>query len=473
MARRSPIQRSTLVPAARYDAAGNGRRLARWNPPSAGPTRATHGLQKIRDRARDAGRNDWPAGSHVQKWTTNLVGTGIVPRWKDRSLAPLWADWARQADADHVLDIYGLQALAVRTWIEGGECFIRARWRDLAAPLAAPVQIQLLEPELCPVMDASAWPGMPAGHEMRQGVEFNRYGRRVAYWFYKSHPGDNTTLLRPREDDLVRVLAADVRHLFEPKRPGQVRGVSDFANVLVRLRQSGDFEDAVNERQRLANLFTLFITRQLPEKWLSELDLDPLTGMPAVWNGAGDMLVGLEPGAAMELKPGENVQFANPPEAGTTFSEYMRTLHLGTAAGGGLPYELLTGDIREVSDRSLRVMINEFRRYAQQRQWHNIIPQLTQPVVEWWAEALALAGRLSPAQAEEARRPRHSPHGWEYIHPVQDVEGKVKAIDAGLVSRDAVIAERGDDPTDVDNERREAQQREQALGISQRATAGV
>jgi lambda family phage portal protein len=467
MARRTPTARSMLVPAARYDAAGTGRRLNRWNPPSAGPTRATAGLQKIRDRARDAGRNDWPAASHTQKWTTNLVGVGIVPRWEDRELGPMWAEWVRSADADHVLDWYGMQALAVRTWVEGGECFIRARWRDPAAGLPAPLQIQLLEPELCPIMDASAWPGMPQGNEMRQGVEFDRRGRRVAYWFYKSHPGDNTTLLRPREDDLVRVMSSDVRHLFEPKRPGQIRGVSDFANVLVRLRQSGDFEDAVNERQRIANLFTLFVTRQLPEKWLNELDLDPLTGMPAVWNSTGDMMVGLEPGAAMELKPGENVTFANPPEAGTTFSEYMRTLHLGTAAGGGLPYELLTGDARDLSDRTLRVLINEFRRFAQQRQWHNIIPQMCQPVVQWWAEALVLSGQMPADRARAARNPRHSPHGWEYIHPVQDVEGKVKAIQAGLISRDAVISERGDDPIDVDNERRAAQQREQQLGISQ------
>lgn len=473
MPRRAPILRSTLVPHARYDAAGQGRRLAKWSPPSAGPNRSLSGLQKIRDRARDSSRNDWAGASGVQKWTTNLIGTGIVPRWTDRRLAPLWSDWVRDADADGVLDWYGMQALGVRTWLDGGEVFLRARWRDPGAPLAAPLQIQLLEPEMVPLLDTSAWPGMPDGNVMIQGIEFNKYGRRVAYWFYKQHPGDRVWAARPDPTSLVRVLATDVRHVFEPKRPGQVRGVSDLAPVLVRLRNTVDFEDAVLDRQKLANLFTLFITRQLPDKWLSELELDPLTGMPKVWDSAGNMMVGLEPGAAMELKPGENVQFANPPEAGTTYSDYMRTQHLGTAAGAGLPYELFAGDIQNVSDRTLRVVMNEFRRFAQQRQWHIIIPQMCQPAVEWWSEALALGGIVSPLLAEVARRPKHSPQGWEYIHPVQDVEGKVKAIEAGLVSRDQVISERGDDPIEVDDERKAAQDRAASLGLQMDLTVAA
>jgi hypothetical protein len=66
----------------RYDAAGNGKRMAGWNPPQSGPNRAIVGLQKIRDRARDAERNDWSGRVATQKWTTSLIGIGIRPRLK-------------------------------------------------------------------------------------------------------------------------------------------------------------------------------------------------------------------------------------------------------------------------------------------------------------------------------------------------------------------------------------------------------
>jgi lambda family phage portal protein len=460
--RRKPTHQSVQ---AKYEAAGNSRRVAKWQPTSSGPIRATAGLQKIRDRSQDAVRNDWAGSGTVQKWTTTLVGTGIVTRWKNRKFEPLYRRWARDADADGVLDLYGLQALAVRTWFGGGECFIRERPRPLGAPLAAPVQVQLLEPEMCPLLDATAWPGLPEGHEIRQGIEINRYGRRVAYWFYKAHPGDGLMNARQaRPDELVRVAASMVRHMFEVKRPGQLRGVPELAGVLARIRSSADFEDNVLDRQKLANLFTMFITRQLPDKFLNDLELNPLTGLPAMWDDTGNMMATLEPGSSMELRPGEGVQFANPPEAGTTYSEYMRTLHMGTATGSGMPYELLSGDIKDVSDRTMRVVINEFRRFAEQRQWHTIIPNMVQPCVEWWADAMVLSGQLTAAEAAEAKDTcRHSPHGWEYIHPVQDVEGKLKAIEGGLTSRDAEIARRGDDPVVVDEERAESAKRQARL----------
>jgi hypothetical protein len=93
----------SIVPAVvnRYDAAGFGKRMAGWNPPSSGPNRAIYGVQKMRDRSHDAVRNDWSGESSVQKWTTSLIGIGIIPRLKrikDKArkqfLTDLWDDFA-------------------------------------------------------------------------------------------------------------------------------------------------------------------------------------------------------------------------------------------------------------------------------------------------------------------------------------------------------------------------------------------
>lgn len=456
---------------ARYDAAGQGRRIRSWNPPSGvGPNRATLGLQKIRDRSRDAKRNDWGGASSVQKWTTTLIGTGITPRWKLTKFNELWTKHAKRCDADGVLNFDGLLALATRTWMASGEVFCRRRPRDLslvlAGKLAAPVQYQLLAAEFVPIFDAEhgGWKDLPAGNRISQGIEFNKYGRRVAYWMYREHPGDQPSGV-PSFESLIRVPADDVFHLYELEEPGQIRGVSHMAPVLTRLRASGDFEDAVLDRQKLANLFVAFLRREMPDKW-DEIERDPLTGLPKWYDDRGNPLAGLEPGMFQELMAGESVEFANPPEAGTTFSEYMRTTHLGTAAGGGMPYELFSGDILNVSDRTLRVIINEFRRLAEQRQWHNIIPMACEPMVRWWAEALTLTGDISVAEVEEAASPEWHPHGWADIHPVQDVEGKLKAIEGGLISRSAVISKRGDDPAQVDQQRADDQQREKDLKIA-------
>lgn len=459
MARRKP----RVTPQAKYDAAGTGRRIKSWQPPASGPNRAIEGLQKIRNRSRDTARNDWAGESGIQKWTTNLIGVGITPRWEDADLTRRWGAFVPNADADGVLDAYGLQTLGTRSLLDSGEVFVRRRPRSLALPLSAPVQLQLLEADFCPLFDADQWPGLPSGNTIRQGIERNRFGRRVAYWMYREHPGDKPMMAAPASDDLLRISADDIAHVFEPKRPGQLRGVSMLAPVLVRLRASMDFEDAVLDRQKLANLFTMFITQQMPPD-TADIEYDPLTGLPVFYDAQGKALVGLEPGISQHLLPGEDVKFANPPEAGTTYSEYMRTTHLGTAAGAGIPYELFSGDIKDVSDRTLRVAINEFRRFARQRQWQTLIPQMCQKMVNWWAEAEVLAG-LPLSKLDAARTPKWSPHGWEYIHPTQDAEGKAKLIEIGVISRSDVIGERGDDPRTVDEERAADLKRSKALGL--------
>jgi len=432
---------------ARYDAAGMGRRVKSWTPPAAGPRTIVEGTERLRNRAHDAVRNDWAAESINTKWTTTLIGVGIVPRWEDERHDQAWAEFAPRADADGIFDVYGLQTLTVRAWLDGGEAFLRRRARSLTLPLPAPVQVQVLESAMCPLFDADQWPGMPTGHRIRQGIELNRYDRRIAYWMYPQHPGDNTSGTVNRET-LIRVSASEIAHVYDPRRPGQLRGVSQLAPILLRLRSTGDYEDTVLERQKLANLFVTFLTRPLPADW-TDLDTDSDTGMPKIWDAMGRALKGLEPGIMQELLPGENVTFANPPEAGTTYSDYVRTQHLGTAAGAHMPYEFMAGDLREVSDRTLRVLVNEFRRFAEQRQWQVVIPMACQRIVEWWAEAMVLAGKAAPSELATLRAPEHSPHGWEYLHPTQDVEGKVMARDAGLTSTTALIAKTGESPRKV------------------------
>ena len=138
---------------------------------------------------------------------------------------------------------------------------------------------------------------------------------------------------------------------------------------------------------------------------------------------------------------------------------------MGTAAAVGLPYEIFSGDIKEVSDRTLRVLINDFRRFAEQRQWQVAIPMMCQPVIEWFAAAAILAGKAALEEFDDIRRVEHAPHGWAHIHPVQDPTGKKIEVDAGFRSRSSVVGERGDDVDTVDDERQSDDLREQKMGI--------
>jgi lambda family phage portal protein len=452
----------------RYDAGGTGRRMRGWTPPTAGPNRSIVQIQKLRDRARDAARNDWTGTAGLQHWTTNLIGTGIVPRakritnqTKKKKYADLWAKWTKLADSDGVLCFYGQQTLATRAWLESGEVFGRLRTMPEGS-MEVPFKVQLLEADYVPMLDADSWVGMPVGNILRSGVEFDPLGQRVAYWAFKSHPSDYLGLTITSAV-LARIPADEMVHVFEPKRPGQIRGVPEFSPVLARLRNVADFDDAVLERQKLANLFTAFVKQVYPANWDGT---DPMTGKPIQFDKHGVPMAALEPGTTQELLAGEEVVFSNPPEAGTTYSEFMRGQNIGTAAGQGLPYELMSGDIANISDRTLRIVVNEFRRYAEQRQWQIIIPMLCQKVRERWVDIAAVVGLIDAADIDDMKLVEWSPHGWDYIHPIQDVQGKQLAVDAGFKSRSSVISSQGDDPDEVDNERKVDQDREDKLGLT-------
>ena len=466
------IGRAALAFLNRYDAAGKGRRMAGWTPPSSGPNRATEGLQTLRDRSSDAVRNDWSGESLIQKWATTLIGIAITPRFsriKDKNrrqeVNDILADFVKQADADCVLDLYGMQTLAVRSWLERGEMFGRRRYRRTDDGLRVPMQVQLLEADMVPLLDATTYRGLAVRNEIKSGIEFDPRGRRVAYWVFKKHPGDNYMGGVPAADDLVRVPAEDMFHLYEPKRIGQLRGVPILAPILARLRGINDYEDVTLERQKIANLFVAFISRTLPPVDPTDPNAGALSGLESAIDGDGSPLQPMKAGLLQELDDGQDVKFANPPDPATNYSEYMRTSHLGTAAGAGMPYELFSGDLAGVSDRALRVLMNELRRFAAQRQWQIIIPQMCQKVIEWFGDAALLADLITLEEREAVVRCQHSPHGFEYIHPVQDVQGKALEVQNGFRSRSSVVGQKGDDPDMVDQERADDQAREEALKL--------
>jgi lambda family phage portal protein len=449
----------------RYDGASNGRRMGSWNAPSSGPNRAMAGLQTLRNRSRDAIRNEWQAAAAVRVRVANLIGTGIVPRpdTKDEAqkerITAAWTAFTKLADADGLLDYYGMQSLATRSIDEGGEVFIRARPRRANSGYGVPVQFQLLEPEMVPLFDADSWPYMPQGNKIRQGVEFNRVGQRVAYWCYKEHPGDEISGAVSMQD-LLRIPAEFIRHVFKPLRIGQIRGVPSPANGLAKLRVVTDFDDAVLARQHTANLFTGFVKKLAP----TGDGIDPISGRAIDYDEEGAPMASLEPGTMQELLPGEDVVFADPPDAGTGYGEFMRWQLMGLSAGDGIPYELLTGDLKDVSDRTIRIILNEFHRACEQEQWQIIIPGMCDWVYAQWVKYAYLSGGLSKRDAQIGVT--WSPHAWAFVHPVQDVQGKQLEIEIGLKSRSQVISERGDDPQKVDAERAADKDRELDLGLT-------
>ena len=435
-----------------YTAAGFGRRTKSWYAPALSPhTALTSDLSKLINRSRAAIRNDPWASSGLEKLVSNVIGRGITPKSlvSDDSLRDdlqtLFLQWSDESDADGLLSFTGQQSLITRAMLEGGECFVRLRPRRLEDGLSVPLQLQILESEYVPLSYNET---LPNGNEVKAGIEFNKLGKRVAYYMHRQHPAEFAF----DSTKLVRVPAENVLHVFEALRPGQLRGQPLLTQVLVRLYHLDKFDDATLLRQEIANLFTGFIKKPSPE----QDPIDPLTGKPLVFGADGLPMVAMEPGTMQELAPGEEVEFNSPPGTAADYPNFMKQQIMAIAAGMGLPYELLSGDMAGVSDRALRLILNEFRRRIQQIQHNQIIFQFCRPVWNRWLDMAVLNGSISipdySSRQSSYRRVKWIAHGWPYMHPVQDMQAQKMAVRSGFKSRSEVVSEQGYDSEQIDAE---------------------
>ncbi len=436
-----------------YDGAGGGRRALAWMPSNPGAVAALSLAQdELRAKSRDLVRRNAWAAAGIEAFVANAIGTGIKPQSMVQDQATreaihsLWWDWCEEADAAGLTDFYGLQALATRAMLEGGEALIRLRYRRTEDGLPVALQIQVLEAEHLPnTMNRD----LPGGNVIRAGIEFDRLGRRVAYHLYRSHPNDG--LLAPMSSsggfDVVRVDASEVIHLFRPLRPGQIRGEPWLTRALVKLNELDQYDDAELVRKKTAAMFAGFITRMAPE--------DNLMGESAA-DANGVAMAGMEPGTLQILEPGEDIKFSAPADVGSSYAEFMRQQFRAVAAAMGITYEMLTGDLTQVNYSSIRAGLLEFRRRCEALQHGVIVHQLCRPIWRAWMDQAVLEGTLVLPGYRKTKRQYQSakwiPQGWKWVDPQKEYNAMKLAIRAGLMSRSEAISGNGYDAEDVDRE---------------------
>jgi lambda family phage portal protein len=428
-----------------YDGSSAGRRAHGWYAPSSDANVELMGsLVWLRNRSRDLVRNNPYAVKATEELVGNGVGTGIVPQSKtgnagiDKIIDAEWPFFVEACDTPQRLDFYGMQALVMRTMAESGESIVRFRPRLAQDNLRVPLQLQLLEADF---LDHARTMGTVNGSVM-QGVQFDLLGRRVAYWIFTYHPG-GMLVLNPRGGILSQPVPADqILHTYRVLRPGQIRGVPWLTPVMLALRDLDDYADAERVRKKIEACVVAMITQPegIEGSWLGFKGNDPLTTHP---------VESFQPGMTAYLKPGEDVKFNNPPALGG-YREYKTTELEEIAAGLGLPYELMTGDLSKVNYSSWRGGQLGFRNTIENYRWLTLIPMFCMPVRRRVIDTLVLLGRI-PARAVDDPAINLYATQWtaprfESVDPVKDAEAALKDIRMGRITWFEAVLANGYDP---------------------------
>jgi lambda family phage portal protein len=443
---------------AHYDAGTVGRRVAGVRHSAADADTAAARRARIAYFGRDLIRNTPFATSAQQVIVNATVGDGIIPqfRWPDGTpqaahdagvrLIEEWLD-STQIDAAGRLNLYGLQSLVMGSVVSDGEVLVVEEWGAPQRDGLPALKLRVLEIDH---LDEGRDGGLDGGGWIRNGIEYDSSGRRVAYWLFDEHPGAGG--YRPGSGGWRgtshRVAAHLVHHVYRLDRPEQERGVSWFAPVALTLLDYGDFQDAQAMRQKIAACFTAF--RIHPEG----------TPRPEV---AAEASQELEPGLIQDLYGEQEIQFANPPGV-EGYDEYTRNTLRAAAAALGITYEALTGDLSNVNFSSARMGHQKMERNVSAWQWKMLIPQLLQPlgrsIREAWAQALPEAAALI-----RQARIEWTPPARFLVDPEREFAAMRDAVRAGFVSRSQIVRSLGYDPERLLEEQRQDAEAARRAGL--------
>ena len=426
----------------RYDGAARGRRVENWNTRRTSADAATAlGFEDMRDRARDLVANNPYAQRIITLWEAALIGHG----WSFKAKAGrrnggrrgqaatddfrAWAKDPRQCDWEGLASFDGLMSKAVRCWKESGEVLIRmrvpssARMRKLG--LRIPLQLQVLEGDwIAGDHDGLHAAGTPDGGWTHRGIEYDADGTRINYWLYNNHPGEaHVRVVSPTSN---RVPADEIIHLFSADRPGQTRGVTCLAPVIMTLRDLDDYMDAQLLKQKVSACLTGVIVD--PEAQGSQKE---------------DEVQRMEPGAMIKLGLGQDIRVINPPNIGE-LDMVMRTYLLRCSIGGNVPYELLTGDFQGTNFSAGRLGWQSFNKQTVCEQWQLLAPNVFDRIAGMWFRQASIAGIQTDGLTADWTPP--PPQAYD---PAADTKAIIQKMRAGLLPPQEAIRMEGLEPEDV------------------------
>lgn len=397
----------------------------------------------VRSRARHAYANNGYIRNAVNAIVAEAVGAGIEANsgHPDADTAALIdsAFFAADLDAEGRTDFRGMTAAAVLAEIVDGEAFFVAEHRD-----SGTVWRQIP----AEFVDESDTRELADGYVVA-GVEFTNDGTRRAYHIRPQRPTD----LYPVTAESIRVPAEDVLHIYRQLGPGQVRGISQLAPVLLTVNELDQALDAMLVGLKTSAMFAGFVT-----------DMTNMGGAGEAFpDGLAD--ISLEPGVVRVLPGGTDIKFSAPDQARESIA--FAKLTLGQiAAGLGVPQHLVDGDLTQANYSSLRAGLLPFRAKVEQYVYHTLVPQFLNPIFRRFVTDEYLSGRLDMPDLSAALKAEWLPPRPMQVDPQKDMAAAREALAMGLTSRRQAVAAMGWNVAELDQEIADDRAREKVLGLS-------
>jgi lambda family phage portal protein len=433
---------------------------------SKGPDSAIEGdIDKLRQNIRQLEQDNGYVSGPIRRLRNNVIGTGIrlqsrVMADEDQKEFPLinqgiadrfnrqaerWFKlWLEKSDKRLIQVFYEQQGIAAAALERDGEVLVIGRdsaRRDRFIPYC----LEVLEADRLqtPMEEAN-------NPNIRNGIRFDEEGVKIGFFILKTHPGDTitpATLARSQDFEEVSAFNANgtrkVMHLYDPVRPEQTRGYSDFASGLKDLQ---DF-DRYREAEIMAALEDACMAGFVKTN-------NPADFQAAMTMASGGDTEGYErihefaPNKWHYLAPNQDVSIHSPKRPNSAFSDFTRMLLEGPANAKDIPPEVYAQNWQGMNYSNARTVLLQFYLSCRIRQSY-LIWHLCRPVYENVLTQLVIHGKVQ-APGFDRRREDYLSHawiapGWQWVDPVKEAQGKEIEVDNDFDTLADINAGKGKD----------------------------
>lgn len=303
------------------------------------------------------------------------------------------------------------------------------------------------------------------GRYIVMGIEVDEYWRKVAYWFKKGNPKQDVDWGYNWTQNYERVEADKIIHLYVKELTHQLRGVTLFAPVGIRLKMLYGFEEAALVRSRFTAKTPGIIQRIVnaigPEgAGIGTTDKD----------SDGNWLVDVADGEFLKTKDGYEVKNLDSDYPHQLHGDFVKFIMRGVSAGADIGYSTISNNYESVTWHSGKLEKQSERdAFKKAFRWlKNNYLNVVFGGDMCWLDMAALAGkfklpsgRLLPVVEKRAKfnRPQFFGRTWEYTNPKEERESNILALQTGEKTFEDLFAERGvdlDDRLDQMEEERNA-----------------
>ncbi|MBE6537947.1 MAG: phage portal protein [Ruminococcaceae bacterium] len=443
----------------------------------------------LRQRGRMLYMSSPIASSAINTTRTKAVGMGLhmksainrtilglseeeAKKWEKMTEAEfnMWAKNKQNCDALGLNNFYGLQQLAILSWLMSGDVF--ALFTREASTLTNPHQlrIHLIEADRISTPTGKvSTTGFTAiegradnGNKIFDGVEINSRNKAVAYYIRNTYPYQAAA----EQTEWQRVATIgektgmpNILHIMNAERPDQYRGVTYLAQAIEPILQLRRYTESELMAALIQTYFTAWVETEAPTSDIpfAEVGAGSTIGAP---NGESDDLSEDEseyemgPGTTLHLQPGEKVNFGNPTMPTAGFETFTKTNEKMIGAGMEIPYDVLMKEFNSSYSAAKGALEEVWEAIKMRRSW--LVDDFCQPVYErWLAEAVALGRIKAPGFFNDPLvRDAWCGARWDgpaqtHLDPLKEANANAIAVDRGWKTNEQVTREHyGGDWTD-------------------------